>query len=43
MHKRNEKFTTSKGVVKGTDEVNNCTENIKTNEDVDKGTENWKI
>ena len=39
VHKRTEKFTTSKEVVKYTDEVQKLTKNIPTNEDVDKSTE----
>ena len=39
VHKRTEKFTTSKEVVNGTDEVQKRNDNITTNEDIDKGTE----
>ena len=39
MHKRTEKFTTSEGFIKVTDEVHKFTLNITTNEDVEKVTE----
>ena len=43
VHKRTETFTTSEEVVKGTDQVQKCTENITQISILTKGLKNWKI